>query len=180
MILREGEEKARVIFLVGARAAGKTSLGLQLAEALAYDFVDTDASLREMHGQTVAEIVDRLGWGGFRELESAALREAGRGFRRVVATGGGVVLAAGNRAFMRAAGFVLYLAAPAAVLAARLAAAPESAQRPSLTGRQAEKEVAGVLAEREALYREAAHRVIAADAPPARVLADILESVKQF
>ena len=172
--------ETQVIFLVGARAAGKTSMGLRLAEALTYDFIDTDAYLCERHGQTVAEIVDRLGWAGFRELESAALREAGGGFQRVVATGGGVVLSACNRAFMRAAGFVLYLAAPAAVLAARLAATPESAQRPSLTGRLAEEEAAAVLAEREALYRMAAHRVIAADAPPGRVLADILDSVRQI
>jgi len=163
------------IFLVGARAAGKTSIGLRLAGALAYDFVDTDDWLREKHSQTVAEIVTQSGWAGFRELESEALREAGRGSRRVVATGGGMVLSADNRAFMRAGGLVFYLAAPAKVLAARLAAAPENAQRPSLTGRPAEEEVARVLAEREAFYREAAHLVIAAEAPPAQVVADILK-----
>ena len=81
-----------IIFLVGARAAGKTSVGQKLAEALAYDFVDTDAWLREKQGLTVAEIVASQGWDGFRELESEALREAARVPRRVVATGGGMVL----------------------------------------------------------------------------------------
>jgi shikimate kinase len=178
--LREGPvgRETRIIFLVGARGAGKTSLGRRLAEALGYDFVDTDAWLREKHGRTAAEIVARSGWAGFRELESAALREAGRGRRRVVATGGGAVLAADNRAFMRSAGFVFYLAAPAEILAARLAAAPEDGQRPSLTGRPAAEEAALVLAEREALYIEAAHRVIAADAPPDQVVADIIGHLK--
>ena len=162
------------IFLVGARAAGKTSAGLRLAEVLAYDFVDTDAWLREKQGRTVAEIVAAFGWPGFRELESAALREAGRVPRRVVATGGGVVLAAANRAFMRAEGRVFYLAAPAEVLAARLAAAPESSQRPSLTGRPSGEEAALVLAEREPLYLEAAHHVVAAEAPLEQVAADIV------
>jgi shikimate kinase len=167
-------QEPRLIFLVGARAAGKTSVGRRLAEALGYDFVDTDAWLSEKHGQTVAEIVARSGWAGFRELESAALKEAGRALRRVVATGGGVVLAAENRAYMRAAGLVFHLAAPAEVLAARLAAGPESGQRPSLTGRPVDQETALVLAERAALYREAAHQVIDADAPLDRVTADIL------
>jgi len=162
------------IFLVGARASGKTSVGLRLAEALAYDFTDTDAWLKEKEGRTVAEIVARCGWAGFRELESAALREAGRGPRRVVATGGGMVLAAANRAFMREAGLVFYLAAPAEVLAARLAAAPEREQRPSLFGRPAEEEAALVLAEREKFYLETAHQVVAAAAPLAAVVADIL------
>ena len=163
-----------IIFLVGARAAGKTSVGPALAEALTYDFVDTDAWLKEKHGLTVAEIVARRGWAGFRELESEGLREAGLGSRRVVATGGGMVLSEANRAFMRAVGLVFYLAAPAEVLAARLAAAPESARRPSLTGLPAEAEVALVLAEREVLYRKAAHQVIDAEAPLERVAADIL------
>ena len=166
-----------IIFLVGARAAGKTSVGLKLAEALAYDFVDTDAWLREKQGLTVAEIVASQGWDGFRELESEALREAARVPRRVVATGGGVVLSVANRAFMRAGGLVFYLAAPAEVLAARLAAAPESDQRPSLTGRPAGEETALVLAEREALYRKTAHQVVDAEAPLELVTADILRSL---
>jgi shikimate kinase len=162
------------IFLVGARAAGKTSVGQRLAEALAYDFWDTDVWLRDRQGRTVAEIVARHGWAGFRELESAVLREAGCASRRVVATGGGVVLSAANRAFMRSAGQVFYLAAPAEVLAARLAAVPEDPQRPSLTGRPVEAEAAGVLIEREPLYLLAAHQVIAAEGPLEGVLADIL------
>jgi len=168
------ETQSGKIFLVGARASGKTSVGLRLAEALAYDFWDTDAWLCGKEGLTVAEIVARSGWAAFRELESAALREAGRGPRRVVATGGGMVLAAANRAFMRAGGLVFYLAAPAEVLAARLAAAPEREQRPSLTGRPAEDEAALVLAEREKFYLETAHQVVAAEAPLEAVVADIL------
>jgi len=169
---REG--RPEIIFLVGARASGKTSVGFKLAEVLAYDFVDTDAWIREKEGLSVAEIVARSGWPGFRELESAALREAGRASRRVVATGGGVILAEANRAFMRAGGQVFYLAAPAEILAARLAAAPENGQRPSLTGRPAAEEAAQVLAEREPLYLAAAHRVIRAEAPLERVVAEIL------
>ena len=170
------EIRSDIIFLVGARAAGKTSVGLVLAKALACDFVDTDAWLKEKHGRTVAEIVALQGWAGFRELESEALREAGRGSPRVVATGGGVVLSAANRAYMRAAGRVFHLAAPAEVLAARLAAAPESEQRPGLTGLPAEAETALVLAERESLYRQAAHQVIDARAPLERVAAEIIEA----
>jgi shikimate kinase len=107
-------------------------------------------------------------------MESAALRAVGAGRDLVVATGGGVVLAAPNRTFMREQGLVFYLSAPAEILAARLADAPEIGQRPSLTGRPAAAEVAQVLAEREALYRQAAHQIVDAAAPPDRVAADIL------
>ena len=170
--------RPKLIFLVGARAAGKTSVGRSLAEALAYDFVDTDAWLREKEGLTVTEIVARSGWAGFRELESIALKEAGRGSRRVVATGGGMILAAANRVFMRATGLVFYLAVPAEILASRLAAEPENRQRPSLTGRPADEEAALVLAEREALYLEAAHQVIVAEPPLEQVVTDILRRLR--
>jgi shikimate kinase len=79
---------------------------------------------------------------------------------------------------MRAGGLVFYLAAPAEVLAARLAAAPEREQRPSLTGRPAEDEAGRALAEREKLYLETAHQVVAADAPLDMVVAGILKSLQ--
>ncbi len=161
------------VFIVGPRASGKTTIGKALAGALGYDFVDTDRHLLESTGRTVAEIVAAEGWAGFRQRESAALRAVTRP-RAVVATGGGMVLAAANRQFMREHGIVLYLAAPAAVLAARLQANPETAQRPTLTGRPIAEELAEVLAAREALYREVAHQVLDSTAEPQVVVAQAL------
>ncbi|GHV56235.1 shikimate kinase 2 [Deltaproteobacteria bacterium] len=174
-----GQPTSDLIFLVGPRAAGKTSVGRRLAEKLAFEFVDTDDYLQRQQQLRVAEIVAQFGWAGFRELEGAALRAAGAGRGRVVATGGGVVLAAPNRNFMRERGLVFYLSAPAEILAARLAAAPETGQRPSLTGRPVAEEVAQVLAEREDLYRQTAHQVVDAAAPPDRVAADILNRLAE-
>ena len=53
----------------------------------------------------------------------------------VIATGGGMVLTEENRRFMRENVIVLYLSAPAEVLASRLQANPNAAQRPTLTGK---------------------------------------------
>ena len=63
-----------------------------------------------------------------------------------------MVLAEENRRFMRENGIVLYLSAPAEVLASRLPANPNAAQRPTLTGKSIAEEVAEVLAAREPLY----------------------------
>ena len=95
------------IFLVGARAAGKTTVGLELARLLDCAFVDTDRHLRERLGRSVAEVVSAEGWPGFRVRESAALREVAAQHARggaVIATGGGMVLDPENRRFMRAQG----------------------------------------------------------------------------
>lgn len=157
------------IFLIGARASGKTTIGRALADALKYDFVDTDLYLQESTNMTVADVVAREGWDGFRLRESEALK-AVTAPDTVIATGGGMVLSAVNRAFMRANGTVLYLSVPVDVMAARLEADPNAAQRPTLTGRSIIEEVTEVLASREPLYRETAHHVLDASAPVGAVL----------
>ena len=98
------------IYLVGARAAGKTTFGGALARQLGCNYVDTDIHLRETTGETVADIVAREGWDGFRKRESAVLRAVTTP-GTVIATGGGMVLAEENRRFMREHGIVLYLSA---------------------------------------------------------------------
>ena len=121
------------VYLVGARAAGKTTFGGALARQLGCNYVDTDIHLRETTGETVADIVAREGWDGFRKRESAVLR-AVTAPGTVIATGGGMVLAEENRRFMRENGIVLYLSAPAEVLASRLQANPTPHNAPHLPG----------------------------------------------
>lgn len=166
------------IFIVGARASGKTTIGQELARSLGCDFVDTDQHMLETTSLTVAQVVEKEGWEGFRRRESEALRAVTRP-GLVVATGGGMVLSEANRQFMRDNGTVLYLSAPAAVLAARLEANPEEAQRPTLTGRPIVAEVSEVLAAREPLYRNAAHHVLDATVAPDLVVAQALEALRQ-
>ncbi len=164
----------KLFFLVGARGAGKTTLGTSLARRLGCEFFDTDRYMQERDCLTVSEVVEREGWEGFRRREKAALREV-LGPERVVATGGGMVLDPGNRALMRECGVVLYLAAPAAVLASRLARDGNQASRPSLTGKSTLEEVAEVLAARDSLYRETAHHVLDAGRDFDGILAEALE-----
>nr|WP_294515428.1 shikimate kinase AroL [uncultured Bilophila sp.] len=161
------------IYLVGARAAGKTTFGGALARRLGCRYVDTDVYLLETTGETVADIVAREGWEGFRKRESDVLR-AVTAPGTVIATGGGMVLAEANRRFMRDNGIVLYLSAPAEVLAARLQANPNAAQRPTLTGKSIVEEVNDILEAREALYRAAATHVLNAAASPRELLAEAL------
>jgi shikimate kinase len=155
--------RAELIFLVGPRACGKTTTGGHLARHLTLPFEDTDALLQRDLGGSVAQIVEKRGWERFRELESAALREAAGRFAAgggVIATGGGIVLKAENRAYMRSRGRVFFLSAPARVLAARLAADPQGSLRPPLTRAPAKDEAALLSAEREPLYRDAAHHIL--------------------
>lgn len=166
----------QTIFMVGARGAGKTTIGKVLAQALGYRFIDTDLFMQQTSQMTVAEVVAREGWNGFRLRESQALQTV-TAPKSVVATGGGAVLASENRVFMRNHGRVIYLRAPAKVLAERLTEDPEDAQRPSLTGKPIIEEILDILASREALYQEVAHHVLDGTQPPEFVVEQILQTL---
>ena len=168
--------EAELIFLVGPRACGKTTTGGHLARRLALPFEDTDARLQRGLGMSVAQIVAQYGWERFREFESAALREAAERLSvagGIIATGGGIVLKAENRAYMRSRGRVFFLSAPARALAARLAADQQGSLRPPLTGVSAKDEVSLILAERDSLYRETAHHILDAACSPEEICREI-------
>lgn len=163
----------QTIFMVGARGSGKTTIGSALAQALGYQFIDTDLFMQQSTQMSVAEIVAQEGWNGFRHRETIALQAVTQP-STLVATGGGAILAEDNRLFMRQNGTVIYLRAPAGVLARRLEEYPQEEQRPTLTGRPIAEEMREVLAAREALYQDASHHVLDATAHPTQVVAQIM------
>jgi len=165
------------LFLVGARGCGKTTIGRALAEALGYDFVDTDSHLLNSTGKSVADIVAEEGWPGFRARESQALLQV-TAPATVVATGGGMVLSQSNRQFMADNGIAIWLNVPANILAARLDASPEEDQRPTLTGKSMVEEIVDVLAAREALYHQTARHIIDATRSPDDVVESIINALQ--
>ena len=94
---------ATTIYLIGARASGKTTIGRALASVLNYAFVDTDEYMSATSHMTVAEVVAKEGWVGFRRRESEPLH-AVTAPKTGIATGGGMVLATANRKYLRAHG----------------------------------------------------------------------------
>lgn len=174
---REDEFMTIPIFLIGARGCGKTTTGKALAQAHAWQFVDTDHRLQETAQMTVADLVKLEGWDGFRARETATLEEVTRP-SRIIATGGGIILSEYNRRFMRENGVVIYLSAPASVLVERLEAYPKASQRPTLTGKPVRDEVGEILAVRDPIYREAAHYVVNSAQAHENVIADIQAALR--
>lgn len=147
-----------VVALIGMRGAGKTSVGRVLAARLGVPFVDTDAEVERRFGRPIAQVFAAGEVAEFRLVEAEVVAEALAGTDAVVATGGGCVEDGATRARL-AAGFAVWLTAPAAVLAARC----EGSGRPALTDLGGVAEFEAVLARREALYAECARVVVATD-----------------
>jgi shikimate kinase len=147
----------RNIILTGYRATGKSAVGRLLAARLgsAFLFLDMDRLIEQRQGCTIKELVAARGWPHFREAERRLLDELAGRRGLVIATGGGAILHRQAWAALRTSGLVVWLTADRETICRRLAAdAATEGQRPSLTGGNIEEEVAGVLAEREPLYRQ--------------------------
>ncbi|MCC5953063.1 MAG: shikimate kinase [Acidimicrobiia bacterium] len=168
------------LVLVGMMGSGKSSVGRRLAERCDRPFVDLDELVEERLGATVAEVFDRHGEATFRAAERQALADVlADGRNAVVATGGGVVTDATNRALLEREGLAVWLRAQVPTLVARLDGDP--ADRPLLRpdptaggngaapGTRAEPTspvepaVARLAAEREVLYHSVAAAVVDTD-----------------
>ncbi len=136
-----------VIFLIGSRGTGKTTVARLLAERLGWTWTDADHVLEQKAGKTIRAVFAEEGEAGFRAREEAVLAELCGLRNHVIATGGGVVLREANRRRLRQAGQVVWLTADPATLWQRMQADTATAdRRPNLT--------VGGLAEVEELLRQ--------------------------
>lgn len=119
--------KRQNLFLIGPMGAGKTSIGREIARKLRLDFYDSDQVIEQRCGADIPWIYDVEGEAGFQQREVKVIAELTKLRGIVLATGGGVVALAENRAALAANGVVIYLKAS---LAGQLERTGYSRKRP--------------------------------------------------
>jgi len=82
----------QLIYLIGYRGTGKSTVARLLAKNLGWQFLDMDAEIEARTGRSIRQIFADEGEPGFRQLESDLLREVSLLTNHVIATGGGVIL----------------------------------------------------------------------------------------
>ncbi|MBE6989374.1 MAG: shikimate dehydrogenase [Ruminococcaceae bacterium] len=102
----------RNIVLIGMPGSGKSTVGRLAAERLERPFVDLDEEIVRHTGRPITDIFARDGEVAFRDLESAAVREAAGRTGLVIATGGGCVLRPENVELLRLNGSLVFLDRP--------------------------------------------------------------------
>jgi shikimate kinase len=163
-----------LLFLIGYRGSGKTTVGRVVAERLGWRFLDADGVLEEQYGQTIREIFAEEGETGFRNKEATVLADVCGQREAVIATGGGVVLRETNRDLLKRSGFVAWLSADPHVLLERIQADPTTAaRRPALAGGGL-AEIQQLLGVREPLYRACADVEVAVAALSPEQAADAI------
>lgn len=169
------DKKYNNVLLTGFRATGKTLVGSLAAKQLNYRFIDTDLVLCERHGMSVADFVAQNGWQAFRKVEEALLRELAAEERTVVSVGGGAIEHVEAWRELRKTHFVVWLRAAAETIISRMNGDEKSGeQRPSLTGKDPDREVVELLERRTPLYRAGADLIVDTDNSTPEALAGII------
>jgi len=151
--------------------SGKSTVGRQLSRRLGLPFFDSDHVIEQRLGCTIREYFEREGEAAFREVEEQVLAELAGGAPAVIATGGGAVLRELNRRAMRDGGKVIYLRSSPEELYRRLR---HDTQRPLLQVADPMARLRAMHAERDPLYREAAHFHIETGRPSVPTLVNMI------
>lgn len=171
------------LFLIGLRAAGKSTVGRLVAARLSAAFIDLDdETARVLGAPSASHAFKSVGVDQFRSAEVQALSalvqqgpaDRATNTHRVIALGGGTPTAPGAVGVIRSTpdAVVIYLRSSAAHLQARLRA--DDSTRPSLTGANPIDEVPAVLAQRDDAYRAIADMVIDTDGLTADAVAALV------
>ena len=142
---------ARII--IGFMGAGKTTISFLLDE----DYVDMDAVIVDCIGMPIADFFEKEGEARFREIESQVLAEL-IASDRVIATGGGIVTSAANRALLAENPETIYLKADFDTLYNRIQKDTKNV-RPLFVNNSKE-DFKAIFDGRQDLYESVANRII--------------------
>ncbi len=161
------------VVLTGFMGTGKTTVGRLLADLLGYEFVDTDEVIEQRYGP-IETIFRERGEGAFRTIEREVAAELAGADRRVISTGGGMMLDPVIVETLGVDARVFCLVASPDTIVARVMNGPV---RPLLKGPDARARIAELLAAREAGY--AAFEQVATDSLTAADVAhDLLDRLR--
>ena len=108
-VLRRLQAETLNIVLIGMPGCGKSTIARLLAKKTGRRCVDSDALIVEKIGMSIPEYFASHSEAEFRAVESEAIAELGKQSSLVIATGGGCVTQAHNRALLSQNGVIFFL-----------------------------------------------------------------------
>ncbi|ODU54947.1 MAG: hypothetical protein ABT01_07365 [Clostridium sp. SCN 57-10] len=159
-------QKVEGIALVGMPGSGKTAVAQAVAALMQRGCIDLDASIAGQEGKSPAQIIEQDGESAFRTIEAEVLQSAACEGGRVMATGGGAVLRAENRAALRQNSRVYWLKRPLSEL--------------ETTGRPLSKDLPALYERRRPAYEAAADVMIDTQQTPEETARKIVEEFYEY
>ena len=150
------------ISIVGMAASGKTTVGVELAQLIGWEQVDTDNLIESFVGMPLQNLSTALGKEDFLDLEGMVIQRVA-GKHLILSTGGSVVYRRKSIEFLKSLGPIIYIAVPLPIILERIARKPDRglAIAPGQT-------VEDLYYERATLYAAAATFIVQGGSAPAQ------------
>ncbi len=161
------------LILCGMMGAGKTTIGIKIAELSGRRWYDTDELIVNKHGK-ISDIFEYYGEAHFRKLETEIVKEIAKNDNLIISTGGGLVLKKENNELLQKNGKIFFLRATLETLAKRLKV---DENRPLLqTSTESIRDrLARLLLERSPVYEHVADYIVDVDGKsPEEIAREIL------
>lgn len=149
------------LILCGMMGAGKTTIGIKIAELTGKRWYDTDGMIVDRYGK-ISDIFEYYGEAHFRKIETEIVQELVKMDDLVISTGGGLVLKKENNALLQQNGKIIFLRASLETLSKRLKV---DGKRPLLqTSTESLRDrLARLLQERSPVYEHVADYIVDVD-----------------
>ncbi len=165
--------KKNNIVLIGFMGCGKSTVGRKLANAMVYEFRDTDAMIEETYGKNISKMFEEDGEEYFRNAETELLQKiAVEADGWILATGGGMPMREKNAVLLREIGTVVFLEAKIETILERL---QNDTGRPLADGEEREKRLRPLYEKRLPVYRAAADYILDTEG---KSFYEIIEEIK--
>ena len=166
------------LILCGMMGAGKTTIGIKIAELTGRRWYDTDGCIVDKHGK-ISDIFEYYGEAHFRKLETDIVRELSKKDGLVISSGGGLVLKKENNELLQKNGKIVFLRASIETLAKRLKV---DGERPLLqtSTENIRDRLANLLKERSPIYEHVADYIVDVDdKTPEEIAKEIVKTVEK-
>ena len=166
------------LILCGMMGAGKTTVGIKIAEISGRRWYDTDGLLVDRHGK-IADIFEFYGEAHFRKLETEIVAELAEKDGLIISTGGGLVLKKENNDLLQKNGKIVFLRATIETLSERLRMDNE---RPLLqtSAETLRERLERLLKERTPVYEHVADYIVDVDGKkPMEIATEILSLLEE-
>ena len=143
----------RPIVLLGMMGAGKSSLGIRLADALGLSFADADNEIEKAAQMSIADIFESHGETAFRDGERRVIKRLLHEAPHILALGGGAFVNDETRALVKDKAVSIWLDVALDELVERVGRKP--GKRPLLVGQDVRAKLTELMNTRGPLYAEA-------------------------
>lgn len=157
--------------LCGFMGTCKSTAGKLVAQALGYDFIDTDAIVEQQQDRSISQIFAEDGEAAFRMMEEKAVNQALTCKNGVISLGGGAVLTPGVQEKLSQQAITVLLTATPKAISLRLQG---DTTRPNLPN-QDEESIAALMEKRNPFYQQCADATVdTTNKSPEEIAQDII------